>query len=80
MGVRESLNGRKNLPWVSEDERFRDVLACEQRACSQASDVLGTGGWELALSVAILNFPRTLLCSCDPLFGVLIGLFSCAPA
>ena len=38
---------------------------------------------ELALSGAILNFPRTLLYSCDPLFrlcsGVLIGLFSCAP-
>ena len=39
---------------------------------------------ELALSGAILNFPRTLLYSCDPLFRlcsvVLIGLFSCAPA
>lgn len=35
---------------------------------------------ELALSGAILNFPRTLLFTCDPLFGVLIGLFSCAPA
>ena len=35
---------------------------------------------ELALSGAILNFPRTLLYKCDPLFGVLIGLFFCAPA